>query len=114
MKKSFFFLSTLFFILVISATGFCQDSHIGKAAGEGVKTSGHASKSAAHSIAGSGQATSAVSAVPLLTTGASGAASTQIGEELLDAATKPIGEPLEITDETVTIGVPPDQALQNN
>lgn len=114
MKKLSSFLPILFFILLIPSTGFCQDTHIGKAADEGMKASGHASKSAAHSIVGSGQVTSAASAAPLLILGASGAASAKIGEDLLDAATTPIGEPLEITDETVTIGVPPDQALPNN
>lgn len=82
---------------------------------QGVQASGHASASAAHSVAASGQLTSAVLAVPL---GSAGAALTSAGGVSLggaavmsDLAKQPIGTPLPVATETLTI-MPPNQALQ--
>ena len=86
-----------------------------EAATHGLAASGHASASAAHSVAASGQLTSAALAVPLLSGGAvlgsAGAVSADAGRDSLRAATAPIGTPLEITDEVITI-VPPNEALK--
>lgn len=67
--------------------------------------------SAGHAIAASGQATSAASAVPLSIGAAVGAASGQAAHQSMRAAGGQIGQPLPITDETVTI-ISPDEALK--
>jgi hypothetical protein len=91
-------------------------THAGQAVGNGGQASGHASASAAHSIAASGQVTSAVLAVPLLSgavaLGSAGAVSAMAGRDSLRAATAPIGTPLEISNEAITV-VPPNLALKS-
>jgi hypothetical protein len=92
-----------------------DDSHAGRAVNEAVQTGSHASASAAHSIAASGQVTSAASAVPLsiggAVVGSAGAVSAAAARDSMRAATAPIGTPLEITDEVITV-VPPNEALK--
>lgn len=87
-----------------------------QAVDNGVKGSGHASASAAHSIAASGQVTSGMLAVPLLASGAvagsAGGASANAGAASLNAAGMPIGTPLVVTDEAITV-MPPNQALKS-
>jgi hypothetical protein len=86
-----------------------------QAVDNGVKGSGHASASAAHSIAASGQVTSGMLAVPLLASGvvagSAGGASANAGAASLNAASMPIGTPLVVTDEAITV-MPPNQALK--
>jgi hypothetical protein len=93
-----------------------EDTHSGQAVRESAQTSGHASASAAHSIVASGQTTSAVAAVPLSAGGAVlgsvGAVSADAARSLTNAATAPIGAPLQITEESITT-VPPNEALKN-
>ena len=90
-------------------------SHAEVAVEQGVAASGHASASAGHALAASGQVTFAASAVPLSVAGASlgvvGGASTQVADDLLQAASAPIGTPLPVADVTFTT-IRPDQALQ--
>lgn len=92
-----------------------EDSHAGRSVNETAKASGHASASAAHSIAASGQVTSAVSAIPLSVGGAvlgsAGAVSTGAARDSMNAAASPIGTPLEVTNETITV-IPPNEALK--
>lgn len=97
--------------LSMSANAFSAETHSGQAVEEASKAGSHASASAAHSIVASGQVTSAASAVPLAIGGSAGAVSTEIAKDLMDAATAPIGTPLKITDESVTAGPPPNEAL---
>jgi len=97
--------------MLLSVNSFGSDTHSSKAVEESGKVSSHASTSAAHAISGSGQVTSAVSAVPLSIGGAAGAVSTEMAKDLMDAATAPIGTPLKIADESVTAGPPPNEAL---
>jgi hypothetical protein len=107
------------FILIFMSMGYVyandDNSESGQAINEGVQSSGHASASAAHSIAASGQVTSAVIAVPLSVGGAvlgsAGAVSAGAARDSMKAATTPIGTPLDITDETITV-VPPNEALK--
>lgn len=84
--------------------------------GNSMQASAHASASAAHAIAASGQTVLAVSAVPLSIGGAvltsAGQASTDMGNASMQAASAPIGTPLPITDEAITI-VRPDIALRS-
>jgi hypothetical protein len=81
----------------------------------GGRASGNASASAGHSLAATGQLASGVVATPLLASGAVavgvGSAALQAGGSLMNAATSPIGTPLPVTDETVSI-LPPNKALQ--
>ena len=83
--------------------------------GNSVQASVHASASAAHAIAASGQTVLAVSAVPLSIGGAvltsAGQSSTAMGNASMQAANAPIGTPLPITDEAITV-VRPDIALR--
>lgn len=92
-----------------------DDTHAERAAKNFSQASSAASASAAHSIAASGQVTFAASAVPLTLGGAVlGSAATgskAMANDSMRAATAPIGTPLEITDEAITV-MPPDVALK--
>ena len=72
----------------------------------------HSTKAIGHSVAGGAKLASGVAAVPLIAVGASGQASQQAGEALWDIANEPIGTPLPVSDETVTAGPTPSQAIQ--
>lgn len=84
-----------------------------------VQASGRASAnlalSAAHGIAASGQAVSAIAAVPLsvagVVLGASAAVSVDAANASMNAANAPIGTPLPITNEVITV-IPPNEALK--
>jgi hypothetical protein len=115
-KLNLAFWSTLFAAAAFNQALAQSTSHAGQAAKDGVAASGHASASAAHSVAASGQVTSAMFAVPLLSgaaaMGSAGAVSATAGRDSLRAATAPIGTPLAITDEAITV-VPPNEALKS-
>jgi hypothetical protein len=100
----------------MTGSAIADDTHAGRAVNEAAQTSGHASASAAHSIAASGQVTSAVSAVPLSVGGvvlsAGGAVSAAAARDSARAATAPIGTPLKVTDEAISV-VPPNEALKS-
>lgn len=103
--------------LIWSANSFASENHSGQAIRETGKSGSHASASVGHALAGSGQVTSAASAMPFAIVGSAGAVSTKVSNELMEAATAPIGTPLEITEESITVGPPPSEALvpsQNN
>jgi hypothetical protein len=105
----------LFAAATIGSAFADDNTHAGHAVTEAVQASGHASASAAHSIAASGQVTSAVSALPLsvggVALGSAGAVSAGAARDSMRAATAPIGTPLEITDEAITV-IPPNEALK--
>ncbi len=99
--------------VVLTVSALAGDTHLGKAVEEASQAGSHASKSAGHSVVASGQITSAASAVPLAIGGSAGAVSTQMAEDLMEAATAPpIGTPLEISDKAVTAGPPPNEILE--
>ncbi len=117
MKTAGRFSLLVFLVMNLLANAVAQDtSHAGQAAKNSLAASGNTSASAAHSVAASGQVTSAMLAVPLLSGGAvigsTGAVSAGTGRDSLRAATAPIGTPLEITDEAITV-VPPNEALKS-
>lgn len=97
------------------ATAQADDGLSGGAIQESAQASGHASASAAHGIAASGRTVLGVSAVPLSVGGAvlgsAGAVSAAAARDSMRAANAPIGTPLEITDEAITV-IPPDVALK--
>lgn len=106
----------LLLVLALMPAAYAQDqTHAGQAVLNSGQSSAHASASAGHSIAASGQVTSAVSAIPLaiggLVSGTAGAVSSQAARGSTRAATAPIGTPLDITDETITV-MPPNEALK--
>lgn len=117
MRKS----SLIFF--VIATTTFCgatfgagDDTHVGRAITYSGQASAAALGSAAHSIAASGQVTSAMSAIPLSIGGAvlgsAGAVSAGAAKGSMKAATAPIGTPLKVSDEAITV-TPPNEALKS-
>ncbi|MBF0263363.1 MAG: hypothetical protein HQL97_16165 [Magnetococcales bacterium] len=93
-----------------------EETHAGQAVRDSAKASGFASQGSAHGIIASGQATSAVTAVPLASggavLGAAGAASAQMAHDSAAAASAPAQGPLPVVEETITI-LPPDEALKN-
>ncbi len=106
-------------VLLVTTTGgplFAADkTPVEQAVQESAQASGNASASAAHSIVASGQVTSAATAVPLSVGGAvlgsAGAVSVGAAYDSMNAATAPIGAPLEVTDESITT-MPPNEALK--
>ena len=113
MKTSNLLLITL---LGVSPAAIAADHTLsGQAVGNSAQASAHASASAGHAIAASGQATLGVSAIPLaiggVVSGTAGAVSSQAAQSSARAATAPIGTPLDITDETITV-MPPNEALK--
>lgn len=99
------------FIVTMGINSFAAGTHSGQALEESGQALKHAGGSVGHGVIASGQVTSAASAVPLAIGGSAGAVSARISKDLMDAATAPIGTPLEVTDESVTAGPPPNEAL---
>jgi len=103
--------------LAAGAASAADNTLSGQASTNAAQSGSHASASTGHAIAASGQVTSAASTVPLAISGAalgSGAAvSMGAAHGSAKAATSPIGPPLEITDETITV-MPPNEALKKN
>lgn len=106
-----------FFGSVLAQSTFSED-----AARHSAQAGSHALASAGHSVAASGRATLAVSAVPLAIGGAvlvlgsvaavgSVGASAASARGSAQAANAPIGTPLQITDETITV-IAPNVALK--
>lgn len=109
-SKVLYFIITLFILTSYSVV----QANSGQSAKHASQASGHGSQSALHAIKGTGKVVSGTVAVPLSAAGASGATSSQVADELKQASESPIGKPLEITDETITIGPPPDQQLKED
>lgn len=102
-------------LLALASGATADDTLSGAASKEARKASAHGAASAAHGVAASGRATSAAAAVPLSVGGAAlgstGAASAAAARESRKAANAPIGTPLEVTNEAITV-VPPNEALK--
>ncbi|WP_455201066.1 hypothetical protein [Kaarinaea lacus] len=97
---------TLFSVFTAqSALAQGSTQHSGKALENGVNSIGH-------SVAAGGKLVSGTIAIPLKAAGEVGKASGQAGKEMWDNATGTSGDPLPITDETVTAGPPPAKAMQ--
>ena len=111
MKKRITIFNCLIIVFILVFCPIVQ-ANSDRAANNSSQASEHGSNSVVHAIIGSGQVVSGAASVPLSAAGASGAASTQIADELKKAADAPIGEPLEITEETISIGLPPDKQLE--
>ena len=107
----------LLMLMLASIPAFASgdDTHAGRSLNLSGQASAAGSGSAAHAIAASGQVTSAASALPLSVGGAvlgsAGAVSAHAAGESARAASAPIGKPLPITNENITI-MPPDKMLK--
>lgn len=103
-------------VAIVSGAVAADNTHAGQAVTAAGNASGNASASAGHSIAASGQATSAISAVPLSVGGAvlgsAGAISTNAAQGSMRGASAPIGAPLEVTNDVITV-MPPNEALKS-
>jgi hypothetical protein len=99
----------------LAGPALADESLSGHAIRESIQASGHASAAVAHGLAASGRAVVGVSAVPLAiggsVLGSAGGLSAAAAGESARAANAPIGTPLEITDETITV-MPPNEALK--
>jgi len=107
MKKILAIVSVIIVSMLFSQQALAQGStqHSGQAVAHSALASGH-------SVVGSAKLTSAAIAVPLVVVGSIGAVSAQAGKSLIKEANKPIGEPLEISDEILTVGPSPDRAMR--
>ena len=97
----------IFMALSVFQPVFAQGSvqHSGQALEHGVNAIGH-------SVAGGGKLVSGAVAVPLKAVGSVGKVAGDAGDEMWDNAMAPIGEPLPVTEDTVTVGPPPAKAMQ--
>ena len=71
----------------------------------------HSVQASAHSVGAAAKLTSAAVALPLVAVGAVGHVSGEAGKALLDEANSDFKTPLTVSDETVTAGPAPDQAV---
>lgn len=94
-------------ILLITASGLASAGGPLHQSAQAVQYSGQA---VGHSIAASGRLSAGVIALPLKAVGAIGQASGRAGDELWEAADW--DRPLPLTEEHLTIGPAPDQALE--
>ncbi|WP_455222526.1 hypothetical protein [Kaarinaea lacus] len=72
----------------------------------------HGANSVGHSVVGGSKLVAGTVAIPLAAAGSVGRASGKVGKDMWDHATAPIGEPLPITEDTVTAGPSPAKAMQ--
>lgn len=107
MKIKFMFGVLILVNLLVSQTVLAQGSvqHSGQASKHGVNAIGH-------SMAGGGKLISGAVAVPLTAVGSVGKVAGDAGKEMWNNATAPIGEPLPVTEDTITAGPPPAKAIQ--
>lgn len=80
----------------------------------------HSSQAVAHSLQAVGESmvggaklVSGVAAIPLKAAGAVGELSSEMGDAFWEAANAPAGEPLPLTDDVITIGPPPGEAIRS-
>lgn len=107
MRKLILMMTTMYSLMLFSPQAMAQGSvkHSTQALNYSAQASGH-------SVVAGARLSAAVVAVPLLTVGAIGAASSEIGGELMDGASSEFTKPLKISDESVTAGPSPDRAVQ--
>ena len=99
--------ASLLFMVGISTQCLAGESYSGQAICESAKASSHAGRAAAYGIAASGQAVSAAAAAPFAVAGSAGMVCTHVADALMDAASGC----LPVTDQSITAGPPPDEAL---
>ena len=109
---------TVSVVFLLSSLAYAADSgstHASQAATDSAAASGHASAGMSHGVVASGQVASAIASVPLLSgavvLGSVGAVSAGVGRDSLRASAIPVGTPLEVTNEIITV-MPPNEALK--
>jgi hypothetical protein len=75
------------------------------------QASQHSAQAVGHTMVGSAKGVSGVAAIPLGVAGSVGHLSGEMAKELAGAAHAPIGEPLPITDATVSAAPSPAQTM---
>ena len=98
--------------VIIISMGLSAPVHAGGASQHFSDALANSGQAIGHSMMGSLKLVSGVAAIPLLAIGEIGNASGEIGETLWEEANQPIGEPLTITDDVVTAGPSPAEAIK--
>lgn len=99
--------------LILGMQSALAGDNIGASVSHASQASAHSAMSALHALAASGRVVLGVSAVPLLVSGSVGTVSGRLGSDMLEAANAPIGTPLVVTEETFSVGPPPDAVLRD-
>lgn len=98
-------------VLVIACLMLSSGTAATARASESGQAMQHSAQSAAHGAVSTAQVASGAVAVPMAVSGAAGQSSGATANVLMDAAASDAGQPLPVTDEPITAGPPPDQAL---
>ena len=73
----------------------------------------HSGNAIGYSLVATGQFVAGALAIPLGFSAQVGTVSGQMSDELWEAANAPIGAPLPITEQTITVGPPPGEAINH-
>jgi len=102
---------TLTLAVLLSAITGGQQAMAGGSMQHASQASAHSVQASGHAALASAQLTSAAVAIPLQLVGAVGAVSGHAGDALMQQANDDFTKPLNVSDETVTAGPPPSEAL---
>ncbi len=98
-------------IVLLVAPAWTTSAYAGGAAENFSSVVGHSGMAVGHSVVGSVSAVASIAALPLAVVGSVGTVSTQASNELWEIGNAPIGDPLPIAEETITVGPSPRKAL---
>ena len=101
-------------MLIPLSLGVCAPAWSGEVArtsGEALK---HSAQAVGYSLAASVQVVSGVIAIPLGLSAEVGKVSGEMSDSLWEIANTPIGEPLPVADEAITLGPSPREALDED
>ncbi len=98
-------------LLTLATLSAVNMAHAGSANQHFSRGAGHSTKAVGHSATASGKAMLSVAALPFAVVGSVGQLSSHASEEMWDLANRPIGTSLPISDVTLTVGPPPEEAL---
>jgi len=101
-------------VAVLMTLGTTQAAYAQGSAQHFSEAVGHSAQATGHSIVAGAKLASSAVAVPLIVIGGVGQVSQAAGEDLWDIANQPIGAPLPISDETVSVGPAPNIAIKND
>lgn len=73
----------------------------------------HSLQAVGESMVGGAKLVSGVAAIPLKAAGAIGELSSQMGDTFWEAANAPVRGPLPLTEDVITIGPPPGEAIKS-
>lgn len=106
MKKYFLTISAILSLMLLSQPAMAQGS-----VNHSVQSLKYSAQASGHTVIAGAKLSSAVVAVPLLTVGAIGAVSSEAGKAFLESSSADFNRPLNISDESVTAGPTPDNAV---